>query len=264
MKIIFIADIIGKPGRAVLSKELPLLIHEECPDLVIANGENAAAGFGITPDVAKELFENKIDVITLGNHTWDKKEVASLLDDPGIVRPANYPEGVKGKGYTIVETKKGQKVGVLNLMGRVFMNSIDCPFKKADAVIEEIKKETQYIIVDVHAEATSEKNALGWYLDGRVSAVLGTHTHVQTSDDKILPRGTAYITDVGMTGSQDSVIGIKKEIIIEKFLKQVPIKYEVNDKKLVLEGVIVNIDDKSGKAVSIKRLRKGDMYGNSR
>ncbi|MDD5757430.1 MAG: TIGR00282 family metallophosphoesterase, partial [bacterium] len=203
MKVLFIADIMGQAGREAVARILPELKSKEQVDLVIANGENAAHGMGLTPNIARDLFHLGIDVLTMGNHTWDKKEILDIIDDEPIVRPANYAPGVPGRGAILATTTNGVKVGILNLIGRVFMPPNDCPFRSADKVIEELKKETPVIIVDIHAEATSEKVAMGWYLDGKVSAVIGTHTHVQTADDRILPEGTAYLTDVGMTGPFD-------------------------------------------------------------
>ncbi|MDD5132767.1 MAG: TIGR00282 family metallophosphoesterase [bacterium] len=255
MKVLFIADIIGQSGREAVARILPELKLKEQVDLVIANGENAAHGMGLTPSIARDLFHLGVDVLTMGNHTWDKKEILDIIDDEPIVRPANYAPGVPGRGAILASTATGVKVGILNLIGRVFMPPNDCPFRAADKVIAELKKETPVIIVDIHAEATSEKVAMGWYLDGKVSAVIGTHTHVQTADDKILPGGTAYLTDVGMTGPFDSVIGIKKEIILQRFLMQMPIRFEVSDKDIWFNGALIEIDEKSGKAIQIQRLQ---------
>ncbi len=255
MKILFIADIIGQPGREAVAKLLPELRKQEAPELVIANGENAAGGLGITPNVARDLFHLGIDVLTMGNHTWDKKEVMEIIDDPNIVRPANYPPGVPGRGAALVATPGKFQVGIVNLVGRVFMPPNDCPFRAAEKIIAELKKETPVIIVDMHAEATSEKVAMGWYLDGKVSAVIGSHTHVQTADERILPEGTAYITDAGMTGPFDSVIGIKKEIILQRFLLGMPIRFDVAGGDVVLNAVLLDIDEKTGKALDIKRIQ---------
>jgi len=255
IKILFIGDIIGKPGRQALSRELHRLVDRHAVDLVIANGENAAGGFGLTTDTAKELFDTGVQCLTSGNHIWDKKEqVPLVLADPRILRPANYGEGVPGAGSVVVTTPGGVKVGVLNLEGRVYMKNLECPFRTADREIEQLRRETPLIFVDFHAEATSEKSALGWYLDGRVSAVVGTHTHVQTADERILSQGTAYMTDAGMTGSFDSVIGIGKEEAIHKFLTQLPVKFEVPKKDIRLNGVLVGVDAQSGKALSIERI----------
>ena len=253
MRILFIGDIVAKAGRQLLSL-VPVLINKEKIDLVVANGENAAGGFGLTRQVSDEIFEQDIDVLTMGNHVWDRKEIYQIIDDPRIVRPANYPPGVPGHGWTIIQDKKGLSVAVINLSGRVFMADLDCPFRKASYVLDEIAAQTKVIIVDFHGEATSEKIAMGWYLDGRVTAVVGTHTHVPTADDRVLPEGTAYITDVGMTGGIDSVIGVKKEAILKRFLTQMPVKMESSSDNPVLQGVIIDADEQTGRAVSIKRI----------
>lgn len=255
MKILFIGDIVGKPGRRAVSDLLPGLIAERGIDLVIANCENAAAGFGVTREVVEELYNSSIDVLTSGNHIWDKREVLEFITDyETLLRPANYPAKVPGTGTLLKPTAAGEYVGVLNLAGRIFMQPIDCPFETAKSKIAELRKKTKVIIVDIHAEATSEKKALGWYLDGEVSAVLGTHTHVQTADDEILPQGTAYISDVGMTGPFDSVIGIKKDAIIERFLTGIPNKFDVAKGDIRLQAVLLDVDSISGKANSIERI----------
>ena len=255
MKILFIGDIVGKPGRRAVSDLLPSLISERGIDLVIANCENAAAGFGVTREVVEELYNTGIDVLTSGNHIWDKREVLEFISDyETLLRPANYPAKVPGKGALLMPTSAGEYVGVLNLAGRIFMQPIDCPFETAKSKIAELRKKTKVIIVDIHAEATSEKKALGWYLDGEVSAVLGTHTHVQTADDEILPQGTAYISDVGMTGPFDSVIGIKKDAVIERFLAQMPNKFDVAKGDIRLQAVLLDVDSITGKANSIERI----------
>ena len=255
VKILFVGDIVGKPGRQALSRELHRLVDRHTIDIVIANGENAAGGFGLTVEVAKELFGHGIHLLTGGNHIWDKKEqVAFILSDPRIIRPANYPAGAPGVGSALLTTPGGVKVAVLNLEGRVFMKSLECPFLVADREIQRLKQETPIIFVDFHAEATSEKSALGWYLDGRVSALVGTHTHVQTADERILPQGTAFLTDAGMTGSFDSVIGMGKEETIHRFLTQLPAKFEVGKKDIRLNAVVIGVDEVSGKALSIERV----------
>ncbi len=255
VKILFVGDIVGKPGRQALSRELHRLVDRHTIDIVIANGENAAGGFGLTVEVAKELFGHGIHLLTGGNHIWDKKEqVAFILSDPRIIRPANYPAGAPGVGSALLTTPGGVKVAVLNLEGRVFMKSLECPFLVADREIQRLKQETPIIFVDFHAEATSEKSALGWYLDGRVSALVGTHTHVQTADERILPQGTAFLTDAGMTGSFDSVIGMGKEETIHRFLTQLPSKFEVGKKDIRLNAVVIGVDEVSGKALSIERI----------
>ncbi|NLT95408.1 MAG: TIGR00282 family metallophosphoesterase [Clostridia bacterium] len=257
MKVLVVGDIVGNTGRTVIKKLLPQISREHNLDMIIANGENAAGGIGITKEIAEELFNNNIDVITMGNHTWDKKEILSYIgSQPNLIRPANYPLGTPGKGYTVFNLKNNIKVGVVNISGVVFLPPLIPPFLIIDKVIAELKKECQIIIVDFHAEATSEKIAMGWYLDGKVSAVVGTHTHVQTADERILPGGTAYITDIGMTGPRDSVLGIKKEIAINKFLTQMPVKFETADGLGQLNGVILTIDSATGLAISITRIQE--------
>jgi hypothetical protein len=261
VKILFIADIIGEPGRKTVNKILNELKKKENIEFTIANAENAAGGFGLTKNVAEEIINSGVEVLTLGNHVWDRKEIKDIIDDQRILRPANYPPFTPGKGYNFYFSNQKTEISVVNLMGRVYMPDLDCPFRCMDTLIPEIKKETNLIIVDFHAEITSEKQALGWYLDGKVSAVIGTHTHVQTADERILPEGTAYITDCGMTGPRDSVIGIKKEIILKKYLTQIPLRFEVAAKDLIFSAVIIDLDEKSGKATNIKRLQipAGDM-----
>jgi 2',3'-cyclic-nucleotide 2'-phosphodiesterase len=255
VKLLFIGDIIGKPGRQAVSRELHRLVDRYMVDLVIANGENAAGGFGITEETANDLYKCGIDVLTSGNHIWDKKEsVAFVNREERLLRPANYPEGAPGRGSGLFTTAGGARVAVLNLEGRVFMNNLECPFRTADREIAHLQSETPIILVDFHAEATSEKTSLGWYLDGRVSAMIGTHTHIQTADERILPGGTAYLTDAGMTGSCDSVIGVRKDEAIAKFLSQLPTKFEVAKNNLRLNAVAVAVDEKSGKAVSVERI----------
>jgi 2',3'-cyclic-nucleotide 2'-phosphodiesterase len=255
LKLLFVGDIVGRPGRQALERRLDRLIDRNQVDLVVANGENAAAGFGLTLDIARELLDAGVDVITSGNHIWDKREIYSYLDSqPRLLRPANYPDASPGRGSGIYTTSGGLKVGVINLEGRIFMNPLECPFRTADRLVTELRKETRVILVDIHAEATSEKMALGHYLDGRVSAVIGTHTHVQTADEQILPGGTAYLTDAGMTGARDSVIGISKEIAIEKFITQLPIRFDVAKKNPMLNGVLIDIAEESGQAVAIERV----------
>lgn len=254
MRVLFIADVIGQPGRKVLNEFLPRWIPEKKIDLVIANAENASGGFGLTPPVAEEIFASGVEVITLGNHTWDRKEIMDIIDDPRIVRPANYPPGCPGQGWRIVNTRSGLKTGIMNLMGRIYMLETDCPFRKAQEILPSILKHTKIIIVDMHAEITSEKVAMGWFLDGQVSAVIGTHTHVQTADERVLPGGTAYITDVGMTGARDSVIGIEKEIIIKRYLTRLPVRFEIARGDPVFSGVLIEIDEKSARASGLERF----------
>ena len=257
MKILFIGDIVGSPGRTAVRELIPKIKKRENIDIVIANGENAAGGSGITPQIADELLGYKIDVLTSGDHIWKRKAIIEKIEsDKRILRPANYPPDAPGLGATLVETKGGIKVGVINLIGRVFMQAVECPFRVAKQEIAALKKKTSVIVVDMHAEATSEKIALSWYLDGSVSALIGTHTHVQTADEKILPEGTAYITDVGMTGPFDSVIGRKKEQILVRFITQMPARFEMAEADIQLHSVVIDIDEKTGKARSIKRIQE--------
>jgi len=256
MKILFIGDIIGRPGRQAVEKLLPGLVEEHQIDFVIANGENAAAGFGLTPAVLDNLFALGINVVTSGNHLWDKKDILPRLKkEPRLLRPANYPPEVPGTRFGVFEDKQGRKVGVFNLLGRVFMPAVDCPFRVADQVIAELKKETDIIIVDMHAEATSEKCAMGYFLDGKVAAVIGTHTHVMTADERILPNGTAYISDAGMVGALDSIIGMDREQILKRFLTQMPEKFEPTETgRAVFNAVLIKIDLKTGQAKEIRKI----------
>jgi metallophosphoesterase (TIGR00282 family) len=264
LKILFIGDIFGRPGRTIVKDRLPELRKQHSPDLVIANCENAAAGFGITPPLAEELFDLGIDVMTTGNHVWDKREIIEYFQmadgnphSPArrLLRPANFPQNLPGWGVYEGQ-KNGVAYAVMNFQGRVFMGSSDDPFRYADRLLEQIKSnsDSKIIFVDFHAEATSEKVAFGWYLDGRVTAVVGTHTHIPTADETVLPKGTAYITDVGMTGPFDSVIGVKKESVVEKFLSGMPARFEAAIGDVRLCAVVVECDDQSGRATSIERL----------
>ncbi len=256
MKVLFIGDIMGEPGRRVLLKFLPSVIQDSQIDLVIGNGENAAGGFGITPEIAEELFDLGLSAITLGNHAWDKREAMEYVQkEPRIIRPANYPEGVPGKGSCLVETVRGERLGIIQLMGRVFMPLVDCPFRVAEREVAEVSEQTHHILVDMHAETTSEKMAMGYFLDGKVSAVIGTHTHVQTADEQILPQGTGYLSDAGMTGPVRSVIGMKPNLVIQKFLTQLPKRFEVAPGPSVLSAAIVELDPETGKTTHISRLR---------
>ncbi|MDN5361505.1 MAG: 2,3-cyclic-nucleotide 2-phosphodiesterase [Moorella sp. (in: firmicutes)] len=256
MRILMIGDVVGRPGRKAVREVLPSLLQEHRPDLVIANGENAAGGNGITPDTAGELFASGIDLLTMGNHVWDKREALTLLEqEERIIRPANYPPGTPGRGYTLFPVREDLKVGVINLSGRTFLPPLDCPFRLGQELAAELRRETRVIVVDFHAEATSEKVALGWYLDGQVSAVVGTHTHIQTADARVLPGGTAYITDVGMTGPRDSVLGVKTEIILHRFLTQLPVRFEIADGVVQLEAVLLDIDAATGRAMGIQRVQ---------
>ncbi|MCJ7665820.1 MAG: TIGR00282 family metallophosphoesterase [Actinobacteria bacterium] len=257
MKVIFLGDIIGKPGRNALTRKLDFLIRENEADMVIANGENAAGGIGISPEVCDILFKMGVDIVTSGNHIFKKKEIMDYLDfEPRLLKPANYPPDTPGKGYYIFKVEKlgGLKVAVINICGRVFVENLDCPFRTIDKILGYIKEETPVIIVDMHAEVTSEKVAMGWFLDGRVSAMIGTHTHIQTADERVLPGGTAYITDAGMVGPRDSVIGVKKENIIRRFITQMPQQFTVAKEDVWINGVAIDIDEESGKARQIVRI----------
>ncbi|MBU4488288.1 MAG: TIGR00282 family metallophosphoesterase [Candidatus Omnitrophica bacterium] len=257
MKILFIGDIVGSPGRRAIKELVPKITKKEKIDFVVANAENAAGGSGVTPNIAEELFSYGVDVITSGDHIWKKKEIVEFLDaESKLLRPANYPAGAPGSGWGIYSAKNGAKVGIINLVGRVFMEAVECPFKTGRDIVEKIRKETPIILIDMHAEATSEKIALGWYLDGEVSAILGTHTHVQTADERIYPKGTAFISDLGMTGPHDSVIGRKVEQILTRFLTSLPTRFEMAEDNVQLNGVVVTIDEKTGKALEIKRINE--------
>lgn len=256
MNILFIGDIIGKPGRRIIQNLLPHITNKYQVDFCIANAENSADGFGTTLKVVTQLLETGIDCLTSGNHIWDKKEIVGDIDkEPRLLRPANYPAETPGRYYGIFTSNTGYDIGVLNLAGRIFMPCLDCPFQIVQKILPDLKKRCKTVIVDFHAEATSEKIAMGWYLDGQVTAVIGTHTHVQTADARILNDGTAYITDVGMTGPFDSIIGIKKEIVLERFLKQMPQKFNVASGDLNLNAVLIESDNKTGKATAIKSLQ---------
>jgi hypothetical protein len=255
MNILFVGDIVGRPGREMIRVGLRALVDRYSLDLVIANAENSAAGFGITKDIGDTLLEWGIDVMTSGNHIWDKKEAMPYIaGEPRLLRPANYPAGVPGRGSYVAQTGDGRAVGVINVMGRVFMLNIDDPFAVVLREIEAIRHRTRIIIVDFHAEATSEKMAMGWHLDGRVTAVLGTHTHVQTADERVLPGGTAYLTDAGMTGPHDSIIGMEKEPSLARFLNAMPSRFEPATGNPRLNGAVIEADDKTGRATSITRI----------
>ncbi|MFC1512303.1 TIGR00282 family metallophosphoesterase [Candidatus Latescibacterota bacterium] len=254
MKVLFVGDIFGRPGKQVASHFIPKFRRERNIDCCIANGENAAGGFGLTETTAHKMFSYGVDIITSGNHIWDRKEVETILEaSDRILRPANYPPGVPGNGFTVIE-RGGYPIGVINLMGRIFLPPIDCPFRAADEVIAQIREMTSIILIDFHAEGTSEKIALGWYLDGRVSAVIGTHTHVMTADERILPNGTAYISDVGMTGPHDSVIGVRIDQSITRIMTHMPVKFSPAEENLKFNAVMVDIDEESGRARSIERI----------
>jgi 2',3'-cyclic-nucleotide 2'-phosphodiesterase len=256
MKLLFIGDIVGKIGRTAVKSLLPSIVNKYKIDLVIANGENAAGGFGITETIVAELFNYGIHILTTGNHVWDKKEfIPQISKIDRVLRPLNYPPGVPGFGSLIYPLKSGTKVAVINLSGRVFMSAIDCPFRVGKEEVEKLRKEAEIIIIDFHAEATSEKIAFGYFMDGKVSAIIGTHTHVQTADEKILTGGTAYITDVGMTGPSHSVIGIEVDQIIQRFLTNMPMRFETAKGEGILSGIVLEIDEKTGKSTAAQRLQ---------
>jgi metallophosphoesterase (TIGR00282 family) len=254
MRVLAIGDVVGRPGRRIVQERLPQLKREYEIDFVVANVENAAAGFGVTPSVVGELLTAGIDVLTSGNHIFDKKEVFQIIEtEPRLLRPANYPPGVPGRGIWSGTSAAGHPITVINLQGRVFMQPSDCPFRTVQALLNELSPQ-QIILVDMHGEATSEKRAMGWYLDGRVSFVFGSHTHVPTADETILPRGTAYITDLGMTGPYDSVIGIDTAQILDRFLRGMPRKFDVASGDVRLCGALVEIDETTFRAIAIERL----------
>ena len=255
MNILFVGDIVGRPGRELIRKGLRALVDRHSLDLVIANAENSAAGFGVTKDIGDTLLEWGIDVMTSGNHIWDKKEAINYIaDEPRLLRPANYPAGVPGRGTYVARTGDGRAVGVINVMGRVFMLNIDDPFAVVLREIEKIRHQTRVIVVDFHAEATSEKIAMGWHLDGKVTAVIGTHTHVQTADERVLPNGTAYLTDVGMTGPHDSIIGMQLGPSLARFLNAMPSRFEPATGNPRLNGVVIEADEKTGRATRVTRI----------
>jgi len=256
LKILFIADIVGRPGRWATSQLLPDLRRNLDIDFVIANVENAAGGFGLTKEIGQKIITYGVDCLTSGNHIWDRKDIFPYLDEEyRVLRPANYPPDVPGRGSGIFETRKFEKVGVINIQGRVFIKEIDCPFRRSLEEVEKLKKDAKVIVVDMHAEATSEKMSLGFYLDGKISALIGTHTHVQTADEIILPKGTAYITDAGMTGPHNSIIGIRKEDALARFLTQIPHRFRLGIEDVKFSAVLIDVDSDSGKAKSIERLK---------
>lgn len=255
MNILFVGDVVGRPGRRVLRQRLAEIQEREAVDFTIVNVENSAGGFGVSSEICNEILELGVDVMTSGNHIWDKKEVLSFIDnEPRLLRPGNYPPGTPGGFSIVAESRKGPPVAVMNLQGRVFMPIIDCPFRLAEREIAELKKSTSTIVVDFHAEATSEKQAFGWFLDGKVSAVLGTHTHVPTADARVLPQGTAYVTDVGMTGASESVIGMRIESSLERFLTGRRAPFQVAKGSPGLRSVLLDIDEGDGRARSIRRI----------
>lgn len=257
MKLLIIGDIVGNPGREAVRALVPQLRRRHDLDLVVANCENIAGGAGVTPKTAQELFGFGVDFLTSGQHIWRHKEILPYLNqEPRLIRPANYPHGAPGFGAGIITARDGTKVAFLNLVGRVFLENVDCPFRTAQREVERLRRETPVIVVDMHAEATSEKVALGWYLDGQVSAIVGTHTHIQTADERILPKGTAYLTDLGMTGPYDSVIGRRVDQILERFLTGLPQRFEVPETNVILCGAIIEVDPKTGQAERIERVQE--------
>jgi metallophosphoesterase (TIGR00282 family) len=256
LKILFVGDVYGKPGRRAAAEIIPELISTHDVEFCVVNGENAAGGFGITENISKKFHAYGADVITTGNHVWDQKEAMPfIMSGDRILRPANFPPGTGGRGSGVFQSRNGTPVGVICIQGRINMKPLDCPFRLGEELAAELQKETRVILVDFHAEATSEKIAYGWFLDGKVSAVFGTHTHVQTADESILPGGTAYITDAGMTGPHDSVIGARKEPAIRRFVDQMPVRFEPASDNVKLCGMLVEVDVESGKATSLERLR---------
>ena len=255
MRLLFIGDVVGKPGRDLVRVGLPAIVDYHQIDFVIANAENAAGGFGITREIGEQLLDQGVDVMTSGNHIWDKKEALDYIGiEPRLLRPANYPAAAPGNGSYLARSRDGRSVGVVNVMGRVFMVPIDDPFAVVEREIARLRERTRVIFVDFHAEATSEKLAMGWHLDGKVTAIVGTHTHVQTADERILPKGTAYLTDAGMTGPHDSIIGVDVQPALARFLTALPQKFETATGNPRLNAVIVEADDQTGRAADIERL----------
>ena len=255
IRILFIGDIVGRPGRELVKRGLPVLRDYYSVDLVIANAENAAAGFGVTREIGEELLERGVDVMTSGNHIWDRKETLDYIGtEPRLLRPLNYPAGAPGNGSYVARAATGQSVGVINVMGRVFMQSLDDPFAGVMKEVEALRQRARVIFVDFHAEATSEKQAMGWHLDGKVTAVVGTHTHVQSADERILPKGTAYLTDAGMTGPHDSIIGVEVAAALGKFLSAMPARFETATGNPRLNGALIEADEETGRATDIERV----------
>ncbi|KAB7708118.1 TIGR00282 family metallophosphoesterase [Bacillus aerolatus] len=261
MKILFTGDVVGAPGRDMISQYLPMLKNKYRPDWTIVNGENAASGRGITAKIYRQFLADGADAVTLGNHAWDNKDIFDFIDEAkALVRPANFPEGTPGSGLLFVK-RAGIEAAIINLQGRTFMPALDCPFKKAESLVAKARERTPVIFVDFHAEATSEKQALGWFLDGKVTAVIGTHTHVQTADNRILPKGTAYLSDVGMTGPYDSILGMEKEAVLKKFITGLPVRFEVpKSGRTQLSACLIEIDKKTGTAKKIERILINDDF----
>ncbi|AXF57839.1 TIGR00282 family metallophosphoesterase [Salicibibacter kimchii] len=260
MRLLFVGDVVGRPGRNMLEARLPKLRQKYKPQVTIVNGENAASGKGITEKIYKNILGFGAQVVTLGNHTWARNEIFSFInDETNIIRPLNYPPGAPGRGQTSLNVN-GLELVVINAMGRTFMEAIDCPFQALDKAVEEAKKRTPFVFVDFHGEATSEKQAMGWFLDGRASAVIGTHTHVQTADERILPGGTAFLTDVGMTGPYDGILGVDRDVVLKKFQTSLPAKFEVAKGRSQLNAAFMEFDDKTGKARKIERILINDDH----
>jgi metallophosphoesterase (TIGR00282 family) len=256
MRVLFLGDVVGKPGRRAIQRHLPRLIDTEHLSLVIANCENVADGAGVDPKSAHELFEAGVDILTSGNHIWRHKEIIDFIEtEPRLLRPANFPPGTPGVGWAFYETAAGVPVAILNLMGRVFMDSVDCPFQTAQNLLPQLKARAQTIFVDMHCEASSEKAAMGWFLAGKVTAVVGSHTHVQTADERLLLDCTAYVTDAGMCGPRDSVIGIDKDSAIRRFITHLPVKFVVASGPTIVQGVIVDVDPETGRALAVRRVQ---------
>ena len=256
MKVLFIGDVVGKPGRSMVCRHLKRLIDQHGIGFTIANAENLAGGVGATPETCDELFRAGVDCLSSGNHIWDKKEILPYLErEPRLLRPANYPDANPGAGVHVGVSREGARIAVVNLIGRIFLANVDCPFRAADGILDELRGRADAVVVDMHAEATSEKVAMGWYLDGRVAAVVGTHTHVPTADEEIRPGGTAYLTDVGMTGPHDSIIGVEKALVLERFLTQRHVRMYPAEGDVRLHAAILDIDPTTGRATGIERLK---------
>lgn len=257
MKLLFLGDIVGKPGRLAVRHLLPKLIHRERADFVVANCENVSGGAGVEPDSCRELLDAGVDVLTSGNHIWRKKEINDYLErEPRLLRPANFPAGAPGRGAGVFNTAGGRPIGVVNLIGRVFMDAVDCPFQAADRLVAGLRAETPLLFVDMHCEATSEKGAMGQYLAGRVSGVVGSHTHVQTADQRLLGGGTAFMTDAGMCGPVDSIIGVKSELALRRFLTHLPVRFETATGPTLVQGAVITLDDSTGRATAIERIQE--------
>ncbi|MBM4245317.1 MAG: TIGR00282 family metallophosphoesterase [Deltaproteobacteria bacterium] len=257
MRLLFLGDVVGKGARQVLRRRLRGVRRERGVEFVVANGENAAGGKGLDPDSADELFDAGVDVITTGNHVWQHRTLLPVLEhETRILRPANFPEGNPGRGWTVQRAANGSSVAVVNLIGRVFMGGFDCPFRAVDRILAQIAGEADVVLVDMHAETTSEKVAMGWHLAGRVAGVVGSHTHVQTADERVLPGGTAYLTDAGMCGPVDSVIGMRRDEVLRRFLNQMPVRFEVAKGPIVVQGALLDVDPGSGRATAIERVQE--------